>query len=190
MLDELKLKLIDCKECNLRGSTIQVVPWQGNEQCEIMFIAEAPGASESAIGIPFQGAAGKVLDSLLASLNLTRGEDVYISNVCKCRPPQNRTPTANERKLCGDLYLKNEIEIVKPKLIICLGLTAASYILSVDKGRVSDLRGVVWNYRNIPVIVTYHPAYLVYNQGPNLPEIKRQVFADIKLGFETIHKKI
>jgi uracil-DNA glycosylase family 4 len=178
-LDSLQERAKDCRMCHLREGATQVVTWENHIKLpKIMFIGEAAGVQEDKTGIPFQGAAGKMLDKILESLNLERGKDVHITNIVKCRPPKNRTPTPNERKNCASLILEEEIKIIKPKAILCLGLTSAQYFLGEDK-KMSELRGKDYDYMNIPVGVTYHPAYLIYNQGQRL-QIKRKVLEDIQ----------
>ena len=179
-LNSLQERAKNCTMCHLREGATQVVTWENHiELPKIMIIAEAPGEQEDKTGIPFQGAAGKMLDKILESLNLERGKDVHITNIVKCRPPRNRTPTPNERRNCASLILEEEIQIIRPKAILCLGLTSAQYFLGDDK-KMGELRGKDYDYMNIPIGVTYHPAYLIYNQGQKLPEIKRKVLEDIQ----------
>jgi len=128
-----------------------------------MFIGEGPGAEEDARGEPFVGPAGKLLDSMLAAIDLNRSEDVYITNAVKCRPPGNRTPEATEMSACAP-YLKRQIALIQPKLIILLGRAAVHAVLG-EEGSLASMRGKTLAYRagerTIPVLVTYHPAYLL-----------------------------
>ena len=124
-----------------------------------MLIGEAPGAEEDRLGDPFVGQAGKLLDNMLAAIDLKRGEDVYIANVVKCRPPGNRNPAPDEAQKC-EAYLQRQIELIKPKLIVALGRVAALNLLARDAS-IASLRGRVLDYKGTPLIVTYHPAYLL-----------------------------
>lgn len=126
-----------------------------------MFIGEAPGAEEDARGEPFVGQAGRLLDNMLAALGLARGRNVYIANVLKCRPPNNRTPEPLEAEACRP-YLERQIELIGPKLIVALGRSAASLLLGSD-ATIASLRGRAHRYRGVPLVVTYHPAYLLRN---------------------------
>jgi DNA polymerase len=143
----------------------QAVPGVGDENASWLFIGEGPGAEEDARGEPFVGQAGRLLDAMLAAIDLKRGEDVYIANAVKCRPPGNRTPENDEVAACFP-YLKRQIELIQPKLIVLLGRVAVTSVLGQD-GSLSSLRGKALSYRvgdrEIPVVVTYHPAYLLRN---------------------------
>lgn len=165
MLEELFLECKACTACHLRNeAATQVVPWQGGAQARIMFISEAPGRKEDETGIPFQGSAGGIFDSLVASLGFARGKDTHVTNVVKCRPPNNRTPTKKECELCAGLFLEREIEIVQPQAIICFGKVSSEYILNAPGSGLGNLRGQVYKRGGITVGVTYHPAYLLYNR--------------------------
>ncbi|HLY97379.1 MAG TPA: uracil-DNA glycosylase, partial [Sideroxyarcus sp.] len=126
---------------------------------EWLFVGEGPGADEDVQGEPFVGQAGKLLDNMLAAIKLKRGSNVYIANIVKCRPPSNRTPEPDEIAICLP-YLQRQIELIQPKLIVALGKTAATSLLGRD-ATLGSLRGTVHDFRGIPVIVTYHPAYLL-----------------------------
>jgi DNA polymerase len=156
--------------------------------CFLYFLASVtilPGRNEDREGVPLIGAAGKMFDSILNALHLTRGVDAYVSNVCKCRPPQNRTPLSEERETCFGKHLKREMGIVKPKLIVCMGKTAiTAFFPELEDLAMKDIRNSVYSWKDITVIATYHPAYLVYNQGAKLPEIKKQVWSDIMKGYK------
>ena len=129
-----------------------------------MFVGEGPGAEEDATGLPFVGQAGRLLDSMLGALGLARDRDVYIANIVKCRPPGNRVPTADEVATC-EPFLHRQIALVQPALIIALGKTAAVTLLGREQS-IASMRGQVYRYRDTPLVVTYHPAYLLRN----LPE--------------------
>jgi DNA polymerase len=156
---ELKQQVHDCTSCKLRAGCTQTVFGVGDEQAEWLFVGEGPGADEDARGEPFVGQAGKLLDSMLASIKLKRGNNVYIANIVKCRPPNNRTPEADEVATCLP-YLQQQIALIKPKLIVALGKTAATSLLGRD-ATLGSLRGTLHDYHGIPLIVTFHPAYLL-----------------------------
>jgi DNA polymerase len=155
----LKSAVAACMDCPLHAKRNNTVFGVGDENADWMFIGEGPGADEDALGDPFVGQAGRLLDNMLAAIGLKRGEDVYIANVVKCRPPGNRNPEPDEAKKC-EPYLRRQIELVKPKLIIALGRIAAMNLLARDAS-IASLRGRVLDYNGTPLIVTYHPAYLL-----------------------------
>ncbi|MDR1163202.1 MAG: uracil-DNA glycosylase [Candidatus Accumulibacter sp.] len=163
--DQLRRSIADCRACGLCARRRQAVPGVGDEAAAWMFIGEGPGAEEDARGEPFVGQAGKLLDAMLAALELKRGDDVYIANAVKCRPPGNRTPEATELAACFP-YLKRQIELVSPSLIVLLGRVAVSSVLGSESS-LAGLRGKRLRYTegqiDIPVVVTYHPAYLLRN---------------------------
>ncbi len=163
--DSLRQSIASCRSCGLCAERRQAVPGVGDENASWLFIGEGPGAEEDARGEPFVGQAGKLLDAMLAAIDLKRGEDVYIANAVKCRPPGNRTPENDEVAACFP-YLKRQIELIQPKLIVLLGRVAVTSVLGQD-GSLSSLRGKALSYRagdrEIPVVVTYHPAYLLRN---------------------------
>jgi len=150
-----------CAACGLARTRNRTVPGVGDLHAEWMFIGEAPGADEDARGEPFVGVAGQLLDGMLAALRLDRTEKVYIANVLKCRPPNNRAPEPIEADTCG-AYLDRQIDVIGPRLIVALGKSAATHLLRTDAS-VASLRGRVHRYRGTPLIVTYHPAYLLRN---------------------------
>ncbi|QOJ24354.1 MAG: uracil-DNA glycosylase [Gammaproteobacteria bacterium] len=157
--NQLKLAVSQCVACPLSQTRTQTVFGVGDENADWLFIGEGPGAREDEIGEPFVGQAGKLLDQMLAAIQLKRGERVYIANIVKCRPPNNRNPTSNEARQC-EPYLTRQIALIKPKLIVALGKVAAQNLLDRDDS-ISSLRGKVHEYSGIPLIVTYHPAYLL-----------------------------
>jgi uracil-DNA glycosylase len=156
---ELRVLVGECRACGLCKQRKQAVFGVGSETAPWLFIGEGPGAEEDAQGDPFVGQAGKLLDSMLAAIGCRRGREVYIANVVKCRPPGNRTPTAEEAAACAP-FLDRQIELVGPKVIVALGKVAASRLLGTEAS-LASLRGKVHRYRDIPVVVTYHPAYLL-----------------------------
>lgn len=157
--DQLKLTVSQCIACPLSQSRSQTVFGVGDKNADWLFVGEGPGASEDATGEPFVGQAGKLLDQMLTAIKLKRGDQVYITNIVKCRPPNNRNPSLNEALQC-EPYLTRQIALIKPKLIVALGKVAVQNILKCDDS-ISSLRGKVHNYSGIPLIVTYHPAYLL-----------------------------
>jgi DNA polymerase len=148
-----------CTACDLYKARNRTVPGVGDVRAEWMFVGEAPGAEEDAKGEPFVGQAGRLLDNMLAALGMRRDKNVYIANVLKCRPPNNRTPTPQESDACRH-YLDRQIALIRPKLIVALGRSAATTLLGGD-ATIASLRGRVHRYRDVPLIVTYHPAYLL-----------------------------
>jgi uracil-DNA glycosylase family 4 len=157
----LRTQVADCKACGLCKQRKQAVFGVGSETGPWLFVGEGPGADEDAQGEPFVGQAGKLLDAMLAAANLQRGRDTYIANVVKCRPPGNRTPTLDEAAACA-AYLDRQIELISPKVIVGLGKTAATRLLG-HEASLASLRGKVHNYLGYPVVITYHPAYLLRN---------------------------
>ncbi|KAA3655161.1 MAG: uracil-DNA glycosylase [Proteobacteria bacterium] len=153
--------ILACRDCTLCEQRTQAVPGVGDPQADWLFVGEGPGAEEDARGEPFVGKAGKLLDAMLAAIDLKRGDNVYIANAVKCRPPLNRTPEAEELAACFP-YLARQIELIRPKLIVALGRPAAQALLNTDI-RIASARGRCFDYHGTPVIVTYHPAYLLRN---------------------------
>ena len=150
-----------CKACALCRTRARTVPGVGDARADWMFIGEAPGAEEDARGEPFVGQAGRLLDNMLAALGLDRRRGVYIANVLKCRPPNNRTPEPLEVEACRP-YLARQIALLQPRLIVALGRSAASTLLGVDAS-IASLRGRVHRLDGRALVVTYHPAYLLRN---------------------------
>jgi len=155
----LKQAVSGCTACGLHASRTQTVFGVGDENADWMLIGEAPGAEEDRLGDPFVGQAGRLLDAMLAAIDLDRSRNVYIANVLKCRPPGNRNPAPEEVAKCTP-HLLRQIELVRPKLILAMGRFAAQTLLKTDAS-ISSLRGRVHRYAGLPLIVTYHPAYLL-----------------------------
>jgi len=155
----LKACVAECTACVLHAKRNKTVFGVGDENADWLFVGEGPGADEDAQGEPFVGQAGKLLDNMLAAIALKRGANVYIANIVKCRPPGNRNPQPEEAQACS-AYLQRQIELIQPKIIIALGKVAAVNLLGRDAS-IASLRGQVHAYRGIPLIVTYHPAYLL-----------------------------
>ncbi len=178
--DGLREQIKSCSYCVLHKTRIQTVFGVGNEQADWMIIGEAPGAQEDQQGEPFVGRAGLLLNEILFSLGLKRNS-VFIANILKCRPPNNRDPLPNEIEACGQ-YLKQQVEHVAPKLILALGRIAAQNLLQTSES-IGHLRGRIHYYQTIPVIVIYHPAYLLRS-----PIEKRKVQQDLILARQTLEQ--
>lgn len=157
---ELKTMVRDCTACKLRAGCTQTVFGVGDQQADWLFVGEGPGADEDAKGEPFVGQAGQLLDNMLLALKLKRGDGVYIANVVKCRPPGNRVPEAGEIATCIP-YLQRQIRLIRPKVIVTLGKTAATALLRTGDVPLGSLRGKTHDFDGVPLIVTYHPAYLL-----------------------------
>lgn len=156
------------------------VPGEGSPRAKMVLVGEAPGATEDATGRPFVGQAGRLLDSILEAIELRR-EDVYITNIVKCRPPQNRKPLPDEIAACLP-YLHRQLELIRPKVIVALGGTAGEALLNVRKS-LGELRGKVHAYGGIPLIVTYHPAALLRN-----PNWKKPTWDDIRIARQLLDR--
>lgn len=159
--EDLRTAARDCRHCELCATRKQAVFGVGNEQAPWLFVGEGPGADEDEKGEPFVGQAGKLLDAMLAATGLQRGREVYIANVVKCRPPGNRVPKPEEASACAP-FLDRQIALIQPKLIVALGKTAAVR-LTGNEGALGAMRGKMHNYRGIPLVISYHPAYLIRN---------------------------
>jgi DNA polymerase len=165
-LAELAKTVSGCTRCALHSTRTQTVFGVGNPQPKLMFIGEAPGADEDAKGEPFVGRAGQLLNKIIVAMGMTR-EEVYIGNILKCRPPQNRDPLPSEVECCEE-YLRAQIGILKPKYICALGRIAAHWLLKTE-APLGALRAGTHTYEGIPVVVTYHPAALLRNPGFKAP---------------------
>lgn len=176
----LKASVASCTACALHAKRHNTVFGVGDENADWLFVGEGPGADEDAQGEPFVGQAGKLLDSMLAAIQLKRGANVYIANVVKCRPPNNRNPEAAEALAC-EPYLHRQIELIQPRLIVALGKVAAVNLLG-HEASVASMRNKVHRYRGIPLIVTYHPAYLLRS----LQE-KARAWEDLCFAVDTLH---
>lgn len=172
--EELQAAVASCKACDLYKTRTQAVFGVGNRQAELLVVGEAPGASEDAQGEPFVGRAGKLLNSMLQAIGFAR-DQIYIANILKSRPPNNRDPTPEEVKACTP-YLQRQIVLLQPKLILAVGRIAAHHLLGTNE-TMGNLRGCTHTYgpAQTPVIVTYHPAYLL-----RAPREKRKAWEDLK----------
>jgi DNA polymerase len=172
------MSMKNCKKCSLCEERSNIVLGSGKKASSIMFIGEAPGANEDKTGIPFCGRAGKILDELLKSVKIDR-DDVYITNIVKCRPPKNRDPKKEEIEMCS-IFLEKEIKEIKPKVICPLGRFAAKFILekyNLEVGEIGDVHGKVFKSKNIIIIPLYHPAVAIYS--PSKIEILKKDFKKI-----------
>ena len=171
-LDVLRIEASDCTKCRLAGTRTQVVFGTGSPNADLMFVGEAPGRDEDLQGEPFVGRAGQLLTDIIKAMKLTR-DDVYIANVIKCRPPENRNPEPDELDACRP-YIRRQIEFIKPKVIVTLGKFALQSLTGKTYA-VSAARGVWTQYEGIKVMPTYHPAYLL-----RTPSAKKDVWTDMK----------
>lgn len=159
--DELRTAAAECRACGLCEQRKQAVLGVGDVAADWLFIGEGPGADEDERGEPFVGQAGKLLDAMLAAIDLERGKNVYIANTVKCRPPGNRMPEPEETAACWP-FLARQIALIQPKLIVALGRPAAQTLLQSEV-KIGAARGQLFHHQGIPLIVTYHPAYLLRN---------------------------
>jgi len=178
-LDLVEQKVCQCVKCpELVASRKNTVFGEGDPSAKVMFIGEGPGEQEDKEARPFVGRAGKLLNNIIKACGWNR-DDVYIANIVKCRPPGNRVPTDAEADNCSG-FLKLQIKVIQPKVIVCLGATATQYLLGVDTP-ISRLRGTWQKYNGIPVMPTFHPAYLLRFQEPDYQqEAKGLVWSDMK----------
>lgn len=174
----LRAQVKNCRQCPLHQGRTQTVFGVGNETADWMIVGEAPGAEEDRQGEPFVGRAGKLLNAMLLAIGLKR-EQVFIANILKCRPPNNRDPQPDEVAACGD-YLRRQVALVRPKIILAVGRIAAQNLLKVDTP-IGRMRGQRYRYgeTDIPVVVTYHPAYLLRS-----PREKRKVWEDLQMAMQ------
>jgi DNA polymerase len=184
ILHALEEKILRCTLCPLSRSRTLAVPGEGDYSASLMFVGEGPGADEDIQGRPFVGKAGQLLTRIIAAMNCRR-QDVYITNVVKCRPPQNRTPVREETEKCRP-YLLAQIESIAPRVIVCLGKVATDFFHPSAAG-ISSLRGNFFEYGKILVMPTFHPSYLIRNEGNK--EIKRLVWQDMQKVMEALGRK-
>ncbi len=172
-LNTFKNNICNCEKCDLHKSRTNFVFGEGDKNASLLLIGEAPGAQEDFEGRPFVGRSGKLLDKILKAIDRDRFNDTYICNILKCRPPENRNPSLSEIDKCKP-YLNHQIKLINPKLIVTLGLVAASTLLGKDSS-LKDMRNNIFYYMNYPVLVTYHPAFLLRS-----PSFKRNAWEDFK----------
>ena len=171
-LEQIRAEIGECTRCRLCEGRTKIVFGVGNPKAELMFIGEGPGRDEDIQGEPFVGRAGVLLNKIIEAMGMKRS-DIYIANIVKCRPPENRAPLPDEVAMCIP-FLQQQIETIKPKVIVCLGAVAYKNLLQTEEG-ISRVRGQWLEYKNIKVMPTYHPAYLLRN-----PEAKKPVWEDMK----------
>ena len=171
-LERIAADVARCTKCSLHKTRTRTVPGQGNSRPDILFIGEAPGADEDQQGLAFVGAAGQLLTKMIRAMGLTR-EEVFIANILKCRPPNNRPPLPDEMATCMP-YLKEQIQALKPKVIVALGATAVKGLLQLETG-ITRLRGHWHTFEGIDLMPTFHPAYLLRN-----PPAKKEAWADLQ----------
>ena len=173
-LEEIAAKIARCTRCTLARTRNNVVPGMGVENPDVLVIGEGPGYDEDKQGLPFVGKAGILLDKMLAAIGLDRKTNCYIANIVKCRPPQNRDPFPQEQDACFS-FLEAQINILKPKMILCMGKISSNKMLN-QKSPIGTLRGQIFEYNNIPLMVTYHPSALLRNE-----QLKRPAWDDLKM---------
>ncbi|NLK35767.1 MAG: uracil-DNA glycosylase [Gracilibacteraceae bacterium] len=172
-MDELSKAVAGCTRCSLHLSRTNTVLGEGNPESKVMFVGEAPGADEDRLGRPFVGKAGQLLDKALNALNFYRDKNFYICNICKCRPENNRIPSDDEAEACLP-YLRRQVVIVKPQIIVCLGATSAKYIID-KQARITAIRGKWIERKGYHIIATFHPAALLRDESK-----KRLFWEDLK----------
>ncbi len=181
---DLRQRILKCRRCSLSETRTRAVPGEGNFQADLLFVGEGPGRDEDVQGRPFVGRAGKLLTKIIAAMHFIR-EEVYITNVVKCRPPQNRNPRDEEIEACKD-YLLEQIERIQPQVIVTLGKVATDFFVP-GPGSMGSKRGKFQLFHDIPVMPTYHPSYLVRNEGNR--ELKKKVWDDMQQVMVLLAKK-
>ncbi len=171
----------ECQRCALAQGRNKIVFADGDANAQLMFVGEGPGADEDAQGLPFVGRAGQLLNNMIGAMGLKR-EQVYIANIVKCRPPQNRKPEPDEARSCMP-FLERQIEIVRPRVLVALGATAATYLLGM-RGSIGSMRGRIHDYRGIQTVVTYHPAFLLRD-----PTQKKEAWKDLQMAMAALGLK-
>lgn len=171
-LERILADIGDCRRCRLCEGRSKIVFGDGSAEAKLVFVGEGPGHDEDVQGLPFVGRAGKLLNQMIEAMGLRR-QDVYICNVVKCRPPGNRAPEKDEMATCSPFLLR-QLEVISPKVIVCLGAVASKALLETEKG-ISQFRGQWLEFRGIPLMATYHPAYLLRN-----PHAKADVWKDLQ----------
>ena len=179
-LEEVAATIAGCRKCFLCQGRTRTVPGEGNPEARLMFVGEGPGQTEDETGRPFVGRAGELLTKMIEAIELQR-DQVFIANVVKCRPPQNRKPLPDEIAACSP-YLERQIGLIRPAVLVALGATAAEAMLGVKRS-LTDLRGRVHSYRGIPLVVTYHPAALLRN-----PNWKKPTWDDIRIARQLLDR--
>ncbi len=181
-LQAIREEMGECTRCGLAAGRHNLVFGDGDPNARLMFVGEGPGADEDAQGLPFVGRAGQLLNNMIAAMGLRR-DQVYIANIVKCRPPQNRVPEPEEANTCSP-FLFGQIDVIRPEVIVALGATAATYLLG-GKSPLNALRGRIHQARGSKLIVTYHPAYLLRD-----PRQKKEAWADLQLAMTELGLKL
>ena len=180
----LKERILNCHQCSLGQGRTKAVPGEGNLEAELMFVGEAPGRDEDIQGRPFVGRAGQLLTKIIQAMNFRR-EEVFITNVVKCRPPNNRTPHRDEIERCKG-YLLQQIQIINPRVIVTLGKVAADFFIQ-SQMRMTAIRGQFHEFGSIRIMPTFHPSYIIRNENNRL--IKKMVWEDMKKVMAYLGKK-
>jgi uracil-DNA glycosylase len=181
-LEALRAEIGDCRRCKLHAGRTNIVFGVGNPRAELMFVGEAPGADEDLQGIPFVGRAGQLLTRIIEAMGFTR-EDVYIANVLKCRPPENRNPEPDEVAACSG-FVRRQIAVISPKIIVTLGRYATDLLIGSNVA-ISKVRGKFMEMEGVAVIPTFHPSYLLRN-----PAAKREVWEDMKAVLARLNRTV
>jgi uracil-DNA glycosylase family 4 len=177
-LAELNRDILQCQHCRLHQSKTHYVPGEGSSRPDILFVGEGPGQTEDQFGRPFIGNAGQLLDKIIQKMGYRR-EDVFIGNVVKCRPPNNREPLADEVEACLP-FLRRQIELLKPKIIVCLGRVALNNLLGTSHS-MGRIRGQLLRFNDIPLIPTYHPSFILHKkEKEEISQAKREVWEDMQ----------
>lgn len=180
----LEKRILECERCHLFRTRTQAVPGEGNREAQLMFVGEAPGQDEDLQGRPFVGRAGQLLTRIIEAMTFKR-EEVYITNVVKCRPPQNRTPTHDEVQKCCS-YLLEQIRLIQPRVIVALGKVATDFFIP-NRASMSELRGKFAEYERIKIMPTFHPSFLIRNEGNKA--LKKIVWDDMQKVMALLGKK-
>jgi len=180
----IEQEMLQCRLCALADTRKNVVPGEGNIKTDLMFVGEAPGRDEDVQGRPFVGRAGQLLTKIINAMKFQRNE-VYITNIVKCRPPNNRNPHKEEMDSCKD-YLLRQIELIRPKVIVTLGRVAASFFIQTSLG-MTALRGDFYEFQGVKVMPTFHPSYLIRNEGNRI--LRKMVWEDMQKVMVFLDKK-
>lgn len=187
-LETLAAQISDCRACRLHETRRHPVPGEGSDHPDILFVGEGPGETEDQFGRPFIGKAGQLLSRIIEKMGYSR-EQIFITNVVKCRPPQNREPLADEVAACRP-YLMRQIELLEPKVIVCLGRVAVSHLLGSSEG-ITRLRGKVLRLGEIPVVPTFHPSYILHQRDKQaVSQAKWQVWEDMQVVLKLLGRTV
>jgi len=184
-IQTIHAEILLCRKCPLAAERTQAVPGEGNVRAELMFVGEGPGHDEDEQGRPFVGRAGQLLTKIIQAMKFDRAE-VFITNIVKCRPPNNRVPHRDEVEICSP-YLVEQVKNIRPKVIVTLGKSATDFFVPGSTEKMTAIRGRFYEWRGIPVMPTFHPSYLIRNEGNK--EIKRMVWDDMRMVMARLGKK-